>query len=155
MLYSDYGLVNYGTTVMTQPQRVSAEPQLCAAFIDGLMEALKFTMLDPEEALNIFLKQVPELALAPHARDEARVGVGIMIYTVARDIVRQHGLGYIEPKDYDTMADMVMQYLANPGDPRPDVTQLMTNQFVGGIKLSPTEWETAQKNAAEFRAYLS
>jgi NitT/TauT family transport system substrate-binding protein len=155
MLYSDYGLVNYGTTVMTQPQRVSAEPQLCAAFIDGLMEALKFTMLDPEEALNVFLKQVPELALAPHARDEARVGVGIMIYTVARDIVRQHGLGYIEPKDYDTMADMVMQHLANPGEPRPDVTQLMTNQFVGGIKLSPAEWETAQKNAAEFRAYLS
>ncbi len=155
MLYSDYGLVNYGTTVMTQPQRVAAEPQLCAAFVDGLMEALKFTMLDPEEALNVFLKQVPELALAPHARDEARVGVGIMIYTVARDIVRQHGLGYMEPKDYDTMAGMVTQYLANPGDPRPDVAQLMTNQFVGGIKLSPAEWETAQKNAAEFRAYVS
>jgi ABC-type nitrate/sulfonate/bicarbonate transport system substrate-binding protein len=155
MLYSDYGLINYGTTVMTQPQRVANDPQLCAAFIDGLMEALKFTMLDPEQALNVFMKQVPELALAPHAREEARVGVGILIYTVARDIVKDHGLGYMDPKDYDTIGDMVMQYLANPGEARPDLTQLMTNRFVGGIKLSGAEWQQAQKNAAEFRAYLS
>src|SRR5271168_3020366 len=40
MLYSDYGMVNYGTTVMTQPQRVVNEPELCAAFVDGLMQAL-------------------------------------------------------------------------------------------------------------------
>jgi ABC-type nitrate/sulfonate/bicarbonate transport system substrate-binding protein len=155
MLYSDYGLVNYGTTLMTQPQRVAQEPELCAAFVDGMMQALKATMLDPDEALNVFLKQVPELALAPHAREEARVGVGIMIYTVARDLVKDHGLGYIEPKDFETMTDMVMQYLANPGDTRPDITKLMTDQFVGGVKLTPGEWDQAQKNAAEFRAYLS
>jgi len=155
MLYSDYGLINYGTTIMTQPQRVAAEPQLCAAFIDGLLEGLKATMLDPDQALNVFLKQVPELALVPHARVQARVGVGIMIYTVARDIVRDHGLGYIAPKDYEAIADVVMQYLANPGDQRPDVAKLMTNQFVGDVKFSPSEWETVQKNAAEFRAYVS
>jgi len=155
MLYSDYGLIKHGTTVMTQPQRVANEPQLCAAFIDGLLEGLKATMLDPDEALNVFLKQVPELALVPHAREQARVGVGIMIYTVARDVVRDHGLGYIDPKDYDTIGDVVMQYLANPGDRRPDITKLMTNQFVGGAKFTPAEWERAQKNAAEFRAYVS
>jgi NitT/TauT family transport system substrate-binding protein len=155
MLYSDYGLTNYGTSIMTQPQRVANEPQLCAAFIDGLLEGLKATMLDPEEALNVFMKQVPELALTPHARDQARVGEGILIYTVARDIVKDHGLGYLEPKDYDAIADVVMQYLANPGDQRPDVAKLMTNQFVGGVKFTPAEWATAQKNAAEFRAYVS
>jgi len=155
MLYSDFGLVNYGTTVMTQPQRIASEPQLCAAFTDGLLEALKFTMLSPEEGLDVFLKQVPELALAPHAREEARVGVGILIYTVARDLVKEHGVGYMDPKDFDIIADMVMKYLAKPGDSRPDLTKLMTDQFVGKVQLSPTEWQQVLKNAAEFKVYVS
>ena len=43
MLFSDYGILNYGTTVMTQPKRVADEPQLCAAFVDGIMQGLKAT----------------------------------------------------------------------------------------------------------------
>src|SRR6201982_2169134 len=35
MLFSDYGILNYGTTIMTQPARVADEPELCAAFVDG------------------------------------------------------------------------------------------------------------------------
>jgi ABC-type nitrate/sulfonate/bicarbonate transport system substrate-binding protein len=155
MLYSDYGLVNYGTTVMTQPQRVANEPELCAAFIDGLLEALKATMLDPDEAAKVFFKQVPEMALVAQAREQVRVGAGILIYTVARDIVRNNALGYIDPKDYETITDIVMQYLAKPGDPRPEVAKMMTNQFVGGLKLSDAEWIQAQKNAQEFRTYVS
>jgi ABC-type nitrate/sulfonate/bicarbonate transport system substrate-binding protein len=155
MLYSDYGLVNYGTTVMTQPQRAAEEPELCAAFIDGLMQGLKATMLDPDEAMKVFFKQVPELALVAQAREQTRVGVGIMIYTVARDIVRDNGLGYIEPKDYGTITDVVMQYLTNPGDQRPEIAKLMTNRFAGGLKFSPGEWAQAQKNAEEFRVYVS
>jgi len=39
MLFSDYGILNYGTTVMTQPARVADEPELCAAFVDGILQA--------------------------------------------------------------------------------------------------------------------
>ncbi len=155
MLYSDYGLINYGTTVMTQPKRVADEPELCAAFIDGLMQGLKATMLDPDEALKLFLKQVPEMALVAQGREQARVGEGIMIYTVARDLVKDNGLGYIDPKDYEAIADVVMQYLAKPEEKRPDIPNLMTNKFVGGSKFNAAEWEQVQKNAAEFRAYVS
>jgi ABC-type nitrate/sulfonate/bicarbonate transport system substrate-binding protein len=155
MLYSDYGLINYGTTIMTQPQRVATEPELCAAFIDGVMQGLKATMLDPDAAMNVFFKQVPEIALLPQGRAQTRVGTGIMIYTVARDIIKDNGLGYMAPKDYETMADLVMKYLAKPDDPRPDVTKLMTNKFIGDVKLSPNEYAQAQKNAAEFRPYVS
>src|ERR1700731_3359410 len=50
MLFSDYGIPNYGTTVMTQPARIDDEPQLCAAFVDGMLQGLKATLLDPAEA---------------------------------------------------------------------------------------------------------
>ena len=53
------------------------------------------------------------------------------------------------------MTDLVMKYIAREDDKRPVVADLMTNRFVGGLKLSPAEWEEAQKNAAEFHAYVS
>ena len=155
MLYSDYGIPNYGTTVMTQPARVADEPELCAAFVDGLMQGLKATLLDPAEAIKVFFKEVPEMALLPGAREQTRVGNGILTYVCARDIIRTNGLGYMEPTDYEAMTDLVMKYLAAEGDPRPEVAKTMTNRFCGGVRLSPAEWAQVQKNAQEFRPYVS
>jgi NitT/TauT family transport system substrate-binding protein len=155
MLYSDYGIPNYGTAVMTQPKRVADEPELCAAFVDGMLQGLKATLLDPAEAMKVFFKQVPEMALLAQAREQTRVGNGIQIYVSTREFTKTNGLGYNAPKDYEIMTDLVMKYLAKPGDPRPEIASVMTNRFVGGVKLSPTEWTAAQKNAQEFRPYVS
>jgi NitT/TauT family transport system substrate-binding protein len=155
MLFSDCGLLNYGTAVLTQPKRLAEEPELCAAFVDGAMQGLKATMLDPAEAMKVFFKQVPEMALATQAREQIRVGTGINIYVSARDIIKTNGMGYIKPKDYEVMADLVMKYVARDTDKRPAVTDIMTNRFAGGLKLSPAEWDQAQKNAQEFRAFVS
>ena len=155
MLYSDYGIPNYGTTLMTQPARVVDEPELCAVFVDGLLQGLKATLLDPAEAIKVFFKQVPEMALLAQAREQTRVGNGILMYVVTRDIIRTNGLGYMEPKDYEAMTDLVMKYLAHEGDPRPEISNVMTNRFAGAVKLSPAEWAEAQKNAQEFRPFVS
>jgi ABC-type nitrate/sulfonate/bicarbonate transport system substrate-binding protein len=155
MLFSDYGILNYGTTVMTQPKRVAEEPQLCAAFVDGMMQGLKATLLDPGEAIKVFFKQVPEMALATQAREQIRVGTGILAYVAAREVIKTNGMGYMGPEDYEAMTDLVMKYLAKESDQRPDVPKMMTNQFVGDHKPSPVEWDQMQENAQEFRTYLS
>ncbi len=155
MLFSDFGLLNYGTAVMTQPKRLAEEPELCAAFVDGALQGLKATMLDPAEAMRVFFKQVPEMALATQAREQIRVGTGINIYVSARDIIRDRGMGYMEPKDYEVMTDLVMKYIARDTDKRPAVAEMMTNRFTGTTKLTPAEWEQTQKNAQEFRPYVS
>ena len=155
MLYSDYGIQNYGTPLMTQPARIANEPELCTAFVDGMLEGLKATLLDPTEAIKVFMKQVPEMALIANGAEQARVGNGINMYVAVRDQIKTNGLGFMELKDYDAMADMVMKYLAGEGDKRPDVGAAFTNKFVGGVKLTPSEWEAAQKNAQEFRPYVS
>ena len=155
MLFSDYGILNYGTTVMTQPARVTDEPELCAAFVDGILQGLKATILDPAEAMKVFFKQVPEMALAAQAREQIRVGTGILIYVAAREIIKTNGMGCMEANDYETMTDLVMKYLAHEDDQRPEVANLMTNRFVGGLKLSPAEWDQAQRNAQEYRPYVS
>jgi NitT/TauT family transport system substrate-binding protein len=155
MLFSEYGILNYGTALMTQPKRVAEEPELCAAVVDCVLQGLKATMLDPAEAIKVFFKQVPELALATQAREQMRVGTGIMIYVSTREFATNQGLGYSDPKDYETMTDLVMKYLAREGDKRPDVSTLMTNRFIGDLKMTPKERDEMQKNAAEFRSYLS
>src|SRR6266481_8012446 len=136
MLFSDYGILNHGTAVLTQPKRLAEEPELCAAFVDGAMQGLKATMLDPAEAMKVFFKQVPEMALATLAHEQIRVGTGIMIYVGAREIIKTSGMGYMESKDYETMTDLVMKYLAREDDQRPEVAKMMTNRFVGGLKGS-------------------
>ena len=155
MLFSDFGLLNYGTAVLTQPKRLAEEPELCAAFVDGALQGLKATMLDPAEVMKVFFKQVPEMALAAQAREQIRVGTGINIYVSAREIIKTHGMGYMEPKDYEVMTDLVMKYIARDTDKRPAVSEMMTNRFAGSLKLTPAEWEQTQKNAQEFRPYVS
>jgi len=155
MLFRVYGILNYGTTVMMQPARVAQEPESCAAFVDGILEGLKATILDPAEAMKVFFKQVPEMALAAQVGEQIRVGTRILIYVAARDIIKTNGMGYMEPKDYESMTDLAMKYLAHEGDQRPDIAGMMTNRFVGGLKLSPAEWDQARKNAAEYRSCVS
>jgi NitT/TauT family transport system substrate-binding protein len=155
LLYSNYGIPNYGTALVTQPPRVANEPELCAAFVDGLLQGLKASLLDPDEAIKVFYKQVPEVALLPQGREQTRVGNGINAFVVVRDLIKTNGLGYMDQQDYEVMADLVMKYLANEGDPHPVIDKAMTNRFIGGVKLSAAEWAEAHKNAQEFRPYVT
>lgn len=63
--------------------------------------------------------------------------------------------GYMEPKDYEVMTDLVMKYIARDTDTRPAIADLMTNRLVGGLKLTLAEWEQTQKNTQESRPYVS
>jgi ABC-type nitrate/sulfonate/bicarbonate transport system substrate-binding protein len=155
MLYSDYGLINYGTTLMATPQHLADEPELCAAFTEGLLQGLRAALLDPAEAVKLFFKQVPEMAVLATGREQIRVGNGILTYTCSREIVEKNGLGWMSPEDFETMGDMVMKYLASPGDKRPDVPKLFTNRFAGVVKLTPAEYAAARQNAQEFQPYVS
>ena len=48
-----------------------------------------------------------------------------------------------------------MRYVAKPGDKRPSMDSMMTNRFVGSVKVSAAEFDKAKKNADEFRAYVT
>ena len=154
-LYSHYGIPNYGNTIITQPQRLATEPELCGAFVDGMMQGLKATMLDPKAAIDILFKAAPELKLAPQMAEQLRVGTGLMIFVSARETVTTKGMGYIDPTDFTAQADLVMKYLATPDEKRPDIDSMMTNKFTGTLKLTAAELDQAQKNSQEFKAYVT
>lgn len=153
-LYSQHGLSFYNNALMTQPQRLAEEPDVCQAVVTGLAKAIRFCLLQPDQALDIFFRQVPEAGLTPTGRTQARVGLGIFRMSMMSDVLRSNPIGYAVPADYESMTDLVMKHLAAAGDTRPAVDATMTNRFVGGESLTPAEFETALAGTREFTAYF-
>ena len=155
MQYADVGLKVYNNTLMTTPARFAAERGMSEAIVDGLIEATKLTLLDPEQALALFYKEVPEAALVAATKEQVRIGLGIFGVSILEETARVKGLGYAEPADFETMTDLTMKYLAKEGDKRPTVPEMLTNDFVGKVKLSDADWQKALANAKEFKSFLA
>jgi NitT/TauT family transport system substrate-binding protein len=155
MLYSSVGIRNYGQTIATQAKTLESDTALCEAMTDALLEAVAFTMTNPDESLDIFMKEVPEMALNPSAREFARLGLGMWHEGIDRPEPREHGLGWSEPSAYAEMTDLVMEYLSAPGMTRPEPGSVYNNQFIGKVQRTPAEWDQFHRRIAEFAKYLA
>ena len=154
ILLSDYGLPFYSNNIVTRPEVLARDPGLCKDVTEALLEALAFTLRDPDAALEIFLKKVPELTLTAGGKEFARLGQGFMLSSVPRAESIGHGLGYTDMARVKEMTDLVMEYAVPPTAKRPDPEQLFTNRFIGSVQLSKDEWAKAQAAFKEFPALL-
>jgi NitT/TauT family transport system substrate-binding protein len=149
-LYSTAGIVNHGQTIAVTKETFTKDPALCEAMVDGILEGLAFTLINPEETIDLFLKGLPEMALNPNAKDLARLGLMMWEHSVDKPEAREHGLGWSDPAAYTAMTDLVMTYLAAPGMTRPAPDTLFTNQFVDKLKLSDTQWAQVRKRVSVY-----
>jgi ABC-type nitrate/sulfonate/bicarbonate transport system substrate-binding protein len=155
MLYSSVGMRTFGQTITTQPKTLEAEPALCEAMTDALLEAEAFTLKNPDESLAIFVKEVPEMALNSSSKEFARLGLGMWHHAIDHPEPRAHGLGWSDPVAYAEMADLVIQYLAAPGMQKPVPESVVTDRFAGKIKLDPADWQLVHERVAEFGKYIT
>jgi NitT/TauT family transport system substrate-binding protein len=154
MLFSSYGMTFSGIGLITQQGRVKSDPGLCKAVAVGLLKGLRDCLTQPDEALELFFKAVPEIAAVPTARKQSRIGLGIFSTAMLADPPKKFGLGYAPLADYETMTDLVMEYVAEKGDTRPKVADVVTNDFIGDVKMSDAEWSKVTTSLAEFAGYL-
>jgi NitT/TauT family transport system substrate-binding protein len=155
MLYGSAGIRTYGSTLATHPKTLESEPALCEAMADALFEAIAFTLTNPQEALELFLKELPEMALNSSSREFARIGLGIWSHNNDFPEPHEHGLGWADAAIYTEMIDLVMEYLSSPGITKPDPNALFTNRFTGKQKLTAADWKQVHERAAEFAKYVS
>jgi ABC-type nitrate/sulfonate/bicarbonate transport system substrate-binding protein len=155
MLYSSVGMRTYGQTITTQPKTLEAEPALCEAMTQALLEAEAFTLTNPQESLEIFLREVPEMALNSSSREFARIGLGMWHNGIDHPEPREHGLGWSDSATYSELVDLVMQYLASPEMKKPALEALFTNRFVGQVTLARDQWMQVHERVAEFAKYVS
>jgi ABC-type nitrate/sulfonate/bicarbonate transport system substrate-binding protein len=155
MLFRAAGIEFYGQSLTTQPKRVEQDPNVCAAFVEGAMEAIKFVMTNFDEAVSIFLKANSEVAISSTGKEYTQLGLGLTNITNLVPEVKEHGFGYADPKKVGVMADMVIKYGAGDQATRPDLATLFTNRFAGKIKFTAAELATAEKSAEPYRKYVS
>jgi ABC-type nitrate/sulfonate/bicarbonate transport system substrate-binding protein len=154
MLFSSYGMNFAGIGLITQQARAKSDPQLCKAMAVGLLKGLRDCLRQPDEALELFFKAVPEIAALPTARKQSRIGMGIFNTSMLADTPKKYGLGYAPPGDYETMTDLVMENVADKSDTRPKVADIVTNDFIGDVKLDDAEWSKVTASLSEFTGYL-
>jgi NitT/TauT family transport system substrate-binding protein len=155
MPYSKAGLTFYNNALLTRPEVLKADPNLCKAMAQGILKAARFCLLQPQDAVNLFLKQVPEAALAQNGPKQIATGLGIFRMTMIAEPAKTYGVGRSELDDYNAMTDLVMKYLGSPDDKRPETATLFTNDFIGEVKLSPDEWNKANTLVKEYRDYFA
>ncbi len=155
MLYSAAGIRNHGQTIATQRKTLETDPTLCEAITEGLLEALAYTLTNPQDSPALFQREVPEMALNPSSKEFARIGLGMWQHGVDRPEAHEHGLGWSDPAAYAETPDLVMRYLTEPRAKRPDPEAIFTNRFAGKIKLGMPEWTGVRARVSEFDKYLS
>lgn len=155
-LYDNHDMPFYGYMLVTQPQMYAKDKALCEAVTEALIEGIMFTVLNPEESMEIFMKVVPEAGLTKSKRDALALETGLYAHIMNRPEVRATGMGSINMASYKKMTDMIMQYVAKPEDKAPDLdTLLHLDHITNKFKFSPTELAKVEAYAKKYAAILS
>jgi NitT/TauT family transport system substrate-binding protein len=154
MLWSKAGISLYAGQVVTRRETLAKDRELCRAVTEAMIEGLAFTLKDPEAGIDIFLKEVPEIAVTTGGRENAKISQAMMHYTVLSPEAETHSLGYTDRTKASAMIDMVMEFGAPKDAKRPDTSALFSNDFTGSVKLSEADWARVRKNVAEYAAIL-
>ena len=80
------------------------------AWADGMNEGLKYCMLNFEEAVDIFVSEVPEVKMSSTGRKHTRYGAGLFLAALLTPEIRDHGLGLGRHASLNQQTDLVMKY---------------------------------------------
>src|SRR6476620_6052334 len=112
MLYEDYGVKMFSNVVACKRATIEKKPELCEAFMGGLMEGLKYVYLNPEKSVALHLESVKEFQGGSVANQKViEYGQAVSTALGVVPAVRQHGLGYMDPELVATTAKTVETYM--------------------------------------------
>jgi NitT/TauT family transport system substrate-binding protein len=120
----DTGLDIYGTGLIVKEDDIKQRPDLVRAYVEGTMEGLRYTRDHQEEALQILLKQKPELDLALTTLQLKNALYEVFIPPESV----QSGLGFMKPDIMDKTVRITNEYF----DVGRKVTaaEVFTNRFI-------------------------
>jgi NitT/TauT family transport system substrate-binding protein len=120
----DTGLDIYGSGLVAKEDDIKKRPDFVGAYVEGTMEGLRYTRDNPEEALQILLKQKPELDQALTTLQLRNALYEVMLPPESV----QSGLGYMKPDIVEKTVRITNEYF----DVARKVTskEVFTNQFI-------------------------
>jgi len=153
--YSSVGIKIYSNALITTPEYVAANNSAIVAWVEGMNEALRYCMLNFEDAVQIFVNEVPEVKMSQNAVEYTSYGAGLFISTMLTPELKEGGIGWGDKASVDKQIDLVMKYAAGADAKRPRTDAIFTNEMAGKIKLTQAEWDTAAKTALKYAEYLN
>lgn len=148
MLHARYGLEMYSNAIITHRDRLKQKADEVHAVVNGALEGLKFSFLEPDKATDIHLEMVKEYDGA--SSDRAFVKYGVLINTAMSlaPYLEQRGLGYMEDNLVAATQDKIVKYIGVKAPQQPSA--LYTNEFAGNVTLTPAEWKTVRGSVKEY-----
>jgi len=120
----DHGLNIYGSGLIVREEDVKKRPEMIRAYVEGTMEGLRYARDHQEEALQILLKQKPELN-----KELTRIQLKNAIEEVfipAESL--ESGLGYMKPDIMEKTVSITNDYFE--GARKVSVEESYTNRFI-------------------------
>lgn len=149
------GVQLYAAQIIARRDTIAADPGLCQAMVDGILESVAYTLRNPQESLEMLFKAQPEIALAKGGKENARIAQGLAQATMVAPKAIEHGMGYSSIPTLAGMISLAARAGALTADAKPLVPEdLATNRFVGKIKLGAAKWDQVRKNVAPYNKML-
>src|SRR5262252_6989808 len=112
MPFSEVGLQFYWQNTIVTAAYFEKNKELVDNVVEGILEGLKFMLLNPQEAMERHLEEHPELAIGKNGRLYVELGLGMTNAIMISPESMQHGLGYTDFVEIDKQARFVKQYAA-------------------------------------------
>jgi NitT/TauT family transport system substrate-binding protein len=149
--WSKAGVELYASQIIARRETIDADPSLCQAMVDGILESVVYTLKNPEASLEILFKAQPEIAMAKGGKENAKISQGLAQASMIASEAVEHGMGYSSIPKLASMISLAARAGALTADAKPLVPEdLATNRFVGKLKLSTAEWDQIRKNVAAY-----
>ena len=151
MPFSEAGLQFYWLNTLTRGSFLAKNKELVDNVETGILEGMKFMLLNPQEAMERHLKEHEELALGKNGKLYVELGMGMTraIMTAPESI--QNGLGYTDLAKIDEQAKVVKQYASAPNDRDPPAAATFcTNNDIGKVTLTTAEWDQVRASTQKY-----
>ena len=120
----DAGLNIYGSGLIVREEDVKRRPDMIRAYVEGTMEGLRYTRDHQDEALQILLKQKPELD-----KELTRIQLKNALEEVfISPESLEFGFGYMKPDIMEKTVQITNDYFE--GARKVSVEESYTNQFI-------------------------
>jgi NitT/TauT family transport system substrate-binding protein len=151
MPFSEAGLQFYWVNTLTNGSFLAKNKELVDNVQMGILEGMKFMLLNPQEAMERHLKEHEELALGKNGKLYVELGLGMTRAIMMAPESIEHGLGYTDFAKIEEQGRIVKQYASAPNDRAlPKVATFCSNNALGKVTLTPAEWDQVRSSTQKY-----
>lgn len=128
MPWADHGFDMYSMSIMASEKTMTERPEVLRKFLEAAYMGWRDVMADPEAALAIFKKRVPEI-------DEQLIGANMKLglQLMDTDRYKQNGIGWVEEAKMCNSVDLVNTYMGLPS--QVDCKDVFTMDFLTKVDV--------------------